>query len=80
MMCSHLNVSYPHVSLDIVTDHKVSQIAVGRDLGLLDDVGFEGDLVDVLFICYHSGDGGFELGWTTNTVLCFNWQQNKTLR
>lgn len=53
----HLNVSYPHVSLNIVADHKVSQDAVGGDLGLLDDVGAEGDLADVLFV-FDRGAGG----------------------
>ena len=56
-MCSHLDVSNPHVSLDIIADHKVSQDAAGGDLGLLDDVRAKGDLPDVLFVFDHSGDG-----------------------
>lgn len=58
----HLNVSDAHVSLHVVADHKVSQDAAGGDLGLLDDVGAEGDLADVLFILDHSGHGRLELG------------------
>ncbi len=59
---SHLNVSDPHVPLHIVADHKVSQEAIGGDLGLLDDVGAEGDLADVLFLFDHSGDRRLRLG------------------
>lgn len=62
MLRPHLNVSYPHVSLHVVADHKVSQEAVGGDLGLLDDVGAEGDPADVLFVFDHSGDGRLRLG------------------
>lgn len=53
----YLNVSYPHLSLHIVADHKVSQQAVGGDLGLLDDVRAEGDLADVFLLFDHRGDG-----------------------
>lgn len=70
-MCSHLNVSYPHVSLHIITNHKVSQEAVGGDLGLLDDVGAEGDLADVLFVFDHSSDGRLRVGLGTKTGSVF---------
>lgn len=69
--CSHLNVSYSHVSLDVITDHKVPQKATGGDLGLLDDVGVEGDLADVLLVFYQSGNGGLELGCSTKTGSVF---------
>ncbi len=61
-MCSNLNVSDPHVSLHIVADHKVSQEAGGGDLGLLDDVGAEGDPADVVFTFDDSGDRRLRLG------------------
>ena len=59
---SHLDVSYPHVPLHVVADHKVSQEAAGGDLSLLDDVGTEGDLADVLLFVDHSGEGRLRLG------------------
>lgn len=61
-MRSHLNVPDPHVPLHVVADHEVSQEAVGGDLGLLDDVGAEGDLADVVFVFDRSGDGRLGLG------------------
>lgn len=61
----HLNVSDPHVSLHVVADHEVSQHAAGGDLCLLDDVGAEGNLADVLFVFDHRGDGKLGLGWST---------------
>lgn len=67
MFCSHLYVSNPQFSLNIVANHKVSQVAVGGDLGLLDNIGAEGDLADVLFILDCSGDGWFRFGLSTKT-------------
>lgn len=58
---AHLNVSYPQVSLHVIADDEVSQQAAGADLGLLDDVGAEGDPVDVLLLFDHGGDGRLEL-------------------
>lgn len=66
-MFFHLNVSDPHVSLNIIADHEVSQDATGGDLCLLNDVGAEGDLADVLFVFDHSGDGKLRFGWSTKT-------------
>lgn len=59
----NLNVSDPHVSLHVVADHKISQNAIGGDLGLLDDVGTEGHSADVLFHFDHRGDGMLGPGW-----------------
>lgn len=64
---AHLNVSDPHVPLDVVADHEVSQDAAGGDLGLLDDVGAEGDPAHVLFVFDDGGDGKLGLGWSTKT-------------
>lgn len=59
----YLNVADPHPSLHVVADHEIPQNAVGGDLGLLDDVGAEGDLADAVFLRDGGGDGKLELGW-----------------
>lgn len=66
----HLNVSDAHVSLHVVADHEISQNAIGGDLGLLDDVGAEGDLADVLLVLDHRGDGRLGLRWKHKDRKC----------
>lgn len=66
-MCSHLDVSYRHFSLNIVADHKISQVATGGKFGLLDNVGAKGDFPDVILIFDHGGDGKLKPAWSTKT-------------
>ena len=59
----HLYVSDAQLSLHVVTDHEVAQVTAGGDLGLLDDVGAEADLAEVLVLLDRRGDGQVRLAW-----------------
>ena len=58
---SHLYVSDAQLSLHVVADHKVAEVTAGGNLGLLDDVGAEADLAEVLVLLDHRGDGQISL-------------------
>lgn len=63
--------------MHVVADHEISQQAVDGNLGLLDDVGAEGDPADSLSPFDHRGNGRLGLGYGTKTGSVFTGWSTK---